>query len=111
MIYFLDTGGQPQFHDLLSLFLALVRIVIFVAILAHRLDDHRMIGYYEKCKPVAKPQPSALSHLQHTIQALLSQALAQASPEGSAPSLAEDSATAHPSPLAQASTTAEFCLS
>ena len=82
MIYFLDSGGQPQFQDLLPLFLDPASIMIFVTRLSERLDHHPMIAYYEQGKPLSEPQPSLLSHLetlQHSVQALQSQVYARQS--------------------------------
>ncbi len=87
MIYILDSGGQPQFQDLMSHFLELAQLVIFVIDLSQRLDEYPLIAYYQNGRLLAPPQPSLLTNLevlQHSFQALQSQACAQSDSRESA---------------------------
>ena len=47
-IHFIDSGGQPQFHEVLPAFIRNTTATIFVMKLSERLDEHPMIEYYDK---------------------------------------------------------------
>ena len=47
-IYLVDSGGQPQFHELLTGFFRNAVIGIFVLKLSERLDDHPHVRYFDK---------------------------------------------------------------
>ena len=47
-IHFIDSGGQPQFHEVLPAFIRNTTATIFVMKLSERLDDHAVIKYYNK---------------------------------------------------------------
>ena len=46
-IHFIDSGGQPQFHEVLPAFIRNTTATIFVMKLSERLDEHPMIEYYD----------------------------------------------------------------
>ena len=74
-LYFLDSGGQPQFHDLLPSFLPNLSTILFVLKLSETLDQHPVIEYFQEGKSVCSYQ-SPYSHeqiLKHCIRALQTQ--------------------------------------
>jgi len=71
-LYFLDSGGQPQFHELLSSFIPNLSTILFVLKLSEKLSQHPVIEYYKEGKSVCSYQ-SPHSHeqiLKHSIRAL-----------------------------------------
>ena len=60
-IYFTDSGGQPQFHELLPLFIHNVSSVIIVSRLSDRLDDHPPDEYYQEGQCVGKKSSTHLT--------------------------------------------------
>ena len=76
-IHFIDSGGQPQFHEVLPAFIRNTTATIFVMKLSERLDEHPMIEYFdEKGELCGKPYRHALSNhqmLQCCIRTILSQ--------------------------------------
>ena len=75
-IHFIDSGGQPQFHEVLPAFIRNTTATIFVMKLSERLDEHPMIEYFdEKGELCGKPYRHALSNhqmLQCCIRTILS---------------------------------------
>ena len=60
-IHFIDSGGQPQFHEVLPAFIRNTTATIFVMRLSERLDEHPMIEYYDINGDLCgKPYPHAL---------------------------------------------------
>ena len=59
-IYFTDSGGQPQFHELLPLFISDISSLIFVSRLSDRLDDRPPDEFYKEGELVGK---RACTHL------------------------------------------------
>ena len=59
-VYFTDSGGQPQFHELLPLFINDISSLIFVSRLSDRLDDRPPDEYYKEGELVGK---RACTHL------------------------------------------------
>ena len=49
-IYFIDSGGQPQFHDLLSAFVKNKSAILLVIKLSERLNEKPTIQYYRNGK-------------------------------------------------------------
>ena len=47
-VYFIDSGGQPQFHELLSHFMYNTDLNIFVFRLCEKLNDNPTILFYER---------------------------------------------------------------
>ena len=75
-VYLVDSGGQPQFHELLTAFVRNASIGIFVHKLSERLDDHPHVQYFDKQgEQCGKGYPSPLSNrdiLQHCVQTVRS---------------------------------------
>ena len=62
-IHFIDSGGQPQFHEVLPAFIRNTTATIFVMKLSERLDEHPMIEYYDRNGELCgKSYPHALSN-------------------------------------------------
>ena len=71
-LYFLDSGGQPQFHELLPSFVPNLSTILFVLKLSEKLSQHPVIEFYKGGKSVCSYQ-SPYSHeqiLKHCIRAL-----------------------------------------
>ena len=79
-IYFTDSGGQPQFHELLPLFIHNVSSVIIVSRLSDRLDDHPPDEYYQDGKAVGKKSSSHLTTTEQ-IKCLTSSLLSRSGDE------------------------------
>ena len=47
-IHFIDSGGQPQFHEILPAFIRNTTATIFVMKLSEKLDEHPVIEYYNE---------------------------------------------------------------
>ena len=47
-LYFIDSGGQPQFHQLLPAFMHHTNLNIFVLRLCDKLSDHPTVEYYDE---------------------------------------------------------------
>jgi len=75
-IHFIDSGGQPQFHEVLPAFIRNTTATMFVIKLSERLDEHPKIEYYDgNGQVIGKPYHYALRNdqmLQHCIRTLLS---------------------------------------
>ena len=64
-LYIIDSGGQPQFHDLLPTFVRHISAAAFFVKLNERLDDRPYIMYYSKGgKRCGCPYQSSQNHLQ-----------------------------------------------
>ena len=76
-IHFIDSGGQPQFHEVLPAFIRNTTATIFVLKLSERLDEHPVIKYYDENGQVCgKPFRHALTNeqmLQCCVRTILSQ--------------------------------------
>ena len=71
-IYFIDSGGQPQFHQLLPAFMHHTNLNIFVLRLCDKLSDHPTVEYYDERGTCVSTTPSFLTNkeiLQHCAQA------------------------------------------
>ena len=74
-IYLVDSGGQPQFHELLTAFVKNATLGIFVFNLSEQLDDKPEIKYYKNGQPCGKSYKFPLSHkeiFQHCVQTISS---------------------------------------
>ena len=70
-INFIDSGGQPQFHELLPAFIQNTTVTMIVLKLSERLDQQPMIEYYKEGKRCGDPQLCRLRNdqiLQRCIQ-------------------------------------------
>ena len=64
-LYIVDSGGQPQFHDLLPSFVRHVSAAVFFVKLNEKLDDCPEIKYYSKGGELCgQPYRSTQNHLQ-----------------------------------------------
>ena len=64
-IHFIDSGGQPQFHEVLPAFIRNTTATVFVMKLSESLDEHPMIEYYDRNGELCgKSYPHALSNYQ-----------------------------------------------
>ena len=71
-MYFIDSGGQPQFHQLLPAFMHHTNLNIFVLRLCDKLNDHPTVEYYDESGTCVSSTPSLLTNkeiLQHCAQA------------------------------------------
>ena len=74
-IYFIDSGGQPHFHNLLPLFVRGISAALYVLRLSDKLDDHPLVEYYKDGKQVGKPFKSYLTtedNFKYLIQSIQS---------------------------------------
>ena len=74
-IYLVDSGGQPQFHELLTAFVKNATLGIFVINLSDQLDDKPEIKYYKNGKPCGESYKFLLNHkeiFQHCVQTISS---------------------------------------
>ena len=60
-IYFIDSGGQPHFHNLLPHFVHGISVALFVHRLSRKLDDYPIVEYFEKDQSLAAPYESPLT--------------------------------------------------
>ena len=71
LVHFIDSGGQPQFLELLPAFVQDVSAILFAVNLSEPLDHCPMISFYGKdCQPVGEPTMSPYSHKQILEQCL-----------------------------------------
>ena len=65
LVYITDSGGQPQFHEILPIFLRHTSAYIFVMKLSESLDERPLIEYFdENGNIICKPNPAAHTNLQ-----------------------------------------------
>ena len=57
-VYIVDSGGQPEFVDAMTVFLGQTSACILVIDLSQALDHHPTIGFYRRGKAVSKPYRS-----------------------------------------------------
>ena len=70
-LYLIDSGGQPQFHEMLPVFLRRMTLYVFVFKLSEELSTKPMVEYYDQSgQPVGTPYQSS-----HTNQQLLEHCL------------------------------------
>ena len=70
-IHFIDSGGQPEFHDLLPVFVPNTSVVLFVFKLSEGLDERPIVEYYGPNGPIGDPFESYLTHreiLEHCLK-------------------------------------------
>ena len=73
-MYFIDSGGQPQFHQILPAFMHHTNLSIFVLRLCDKLSDHPTAQYYDDRGTCVSSAPSFLTNkeiLQCCAQATL----------------------------------------
>ena len=69
-VYFTDSGGQPQYHELLPLFVRCISSALCVTRLTDKLDETQEVEYYQEGSHVGATQQSQLS-TKDTIQCLV----------------------------------------
>ena len=70
-IHFIDSGGQPEFHDLLPVFVPNTSVVLFVFNLSEGLDEKPEIEYHGSKGRIGKSYKSYLTHkeiLEHCLK-------------------------------------------
>ena len=76
LVHITDSGGQPQFHEILPVFLRRASIIIFVTKLSESLDERPLIMYYDSNgNLISKPFPATHTNMQifrHCIRTLQS---------------------------------------
>ena len=60
-IYFIDSGGQPHFHNLLPHFVHGISAALFVHRLSQKLEEHSMVEYFEDNQSIIIPYRSSLT--------------------------------------------------
>ena len=70
VVYIVDSGGQPEFVDAMTVFLRKTSTCILVINLSQSLDHCPLIGYYRKGKPVSKPYWSSRTNEDHLKQCM-----------------------------------------
>jgi len=84
-VYIVDSGGQPQFLEMLPAFIRYASACVFVTRLDESLNDHPTIEYYgQDGQRHGPPYRSLLTHeqiLQHCSQALQSRRCTSSSPQ------------------------------
>ena len=79
-VYFTDSGGQPQYHELLPLFVCSISSAICVTRLTDKLDEVQVVDYYQDGKKVGASQHSQLS-AKDTIRCLVNTILSYSTQE------------------------------
>ena len=77
-IRIVDSGGQPQFHELIAIFLAHISGFISVFKLNEALSAHGEVALYYDGQPVNDPYESYYSHeqvIRHDLQVIQSEAI------------------------------------
>ena len=65
LVYIMDSGGQPQFHEVLPIFLRCTSVYIFFLKLSESLDEHPIIEYLDdNGNIVCQPFPAAHTNMQ-----------------------------------------------
>ena len=60
-IYFIDSGGQPHFHNLLPHFVHGISVALFVHRLSKRLEEYPVVEYFENNQAIGDPYQSSIS--------------------------------------------------
>ena len=63
-IHFIDSGGQPEFHDLLPVFVPNTSVVLFVFKLTEGLEEKPTVAYYGPNTTIGPSFKSYLTHKQ-----------------------------------------------
>ena len=70
IVYVTDSGGQPEFLEAMTVFLGETSACILVIDLSQSLDEHTLIGYYRRSKPVSKPYRCIRSNKENLKQSI-----------------------------------------
>ena len=60
-IYFIDSGGQPHFHNLLPHFVHGISVALFVHRLSSKLEEYPMVEYFERNQAIGEACRSSLT--------------------------------------------------
>ena len=60
-IYFIDSGGQPHFHNLLPHFVHGISVALFVHCLSRKLEEYPMVEYFERDQTIGEAYRSSLT--------------------------------------------------
>ena len=63
-VYFIDSGGQPQFLQLLPAFIHHTHLSIFVLRLCDKLSDHPTVEYYDERGTCLSPTASLMTNME-----------------------------------------------
>ena len=63
-LYITDSGGQPEFHNMLSIFAQRTTACIFVFRMHDKLDDYPLVDFYKDGNPVGPTRDSRLTNRQ-----------------------------------------------
>ena len=63
-LYIIDSGGQPEFHDMLSIFVQKATTCIFVCRMHDELDDYPPVDFYKDGSPIGPTRNSRLTNRQ-----------------------------------------------
>ena len=63
-LYIIDSGGQPEFHNMLSVFVQKTNVCIFVFRIYEELDDYPPVAFYKNGRSVGLSYPSRLTNKQ-----------------------------------------------
>ena len=63
-LYIIDSGGQPEFHDMLSIFMQKATACIFVCRMHDELDDYPPVDLYKDDSPIGATHKSRLTNRQ-----------------------------------------------
>ena len=63
-MYFIDSGGQPQFHQVLPAFMHHTNLNIFVFRLCDKLSDYPPVEYYDERGTCVSSTPSSLTNME-----------------------------------------------
>ena len=63
-LYITDSGGQPEFHNMLSIFAQKTTACIFVFRMHDKLDDYPLVDFYKDGNPVGPTRDSRLTNRQ-----------------------------------------------
>ena len=70
IVHFLDTGGQPPFQEVISIFSKHTSVAVIVVRLSERLDTRPMVEYYDASgQLVGTPHPSPLT-CEHVVEVM-----------------------------------------
>ena len=70
VVYMTDSGGQPEFLEAMTVFLGQASACVLVVDLSQSLDEHTLIGYYRRSKPVSKPYRCIRSNEENLKQSI-----------------------------------------
>ena len=69
-VYFTDSGGQPQYHELLPLFVRRISCALCVIRLPDKLDEVQAVEYFKEGKRIGSAQQSQFT-AKDTVQSLV----------------------------------------